>query len=82
MTILTVAKMRDVALGAARSYLRAQGIDPVDASADAALAALDDVSRIDGALVAARWHFECDSENQTLLFRREWRRWQRESRMN
>jgi len=78
MSKMTYAELRKISLGAARSYLRDQGIDPAGVSADDALAALDDICRMDGALCVYVWYVQLDSTNQTQLFRREWRKWQNE----
>lgn len=68
------SEQRKIALGAARSYLRKQGIEPRTASANDAFAALDDLARLDGNLIASRWYVAM-SKNQEKLFRREWANW-------
>ena len=70
---MTKAQLRETALRAARSYLREQGIDPAQVDAEAALAALDDLYRIDQATLASLWYGQT-SDNQIRLFRREWRK--------
>lgn len=69
-------EMRRIALSAARASLRNKGIDPMDVQAYSGLAALDDLCRTDTDTLAAVW-YENASENQIILFKREWRKWQR-----
>jgi hypothetical protein len=69
------SEQRQIALGAARSYLRRQGIEPLRASVDDAFAALDDLARRDGDLVASCW-YTAMSKNQERLFVRDWNRQQ------
>jgi hypothetical protein len=70
------SEQRQIALGAARSYLRRQGIDPVTVSASAAFAALDDLERIAGDTMSSRWYASMN-RNQERLFKSEWRKWKR-----
>ena len=70
---MKLAELRKIALGAARSYLRAQGTDPAQVDAQAAMAALDDLYRIDQATLASLWYGQA-SDNQIQLFRREWKK--------
>lgn len=65
------SEARKIAAGAARSYLRQQGIDPKTVGHETAEAALDDLCRIDGNTVAAMFWFLA-SENQIKIFRKEW----------
>jgi len=69
---MKLAELREIAIRAARSYLRAQGTDPAQVNVDAALAALDDLYRIDQAMLASLWYGQA-SDNQMREFRREWR---------
>jgi len=71
---MTLTEQRQIALNTARSYLRKQGINPAQASADDALEALDDCCRLDAQYIASLWYWQA-SNRQVLLFRREWRRW-------
>ena len=64
-------KMRQVALGAARSEMRRLGMEPIDKDADAALQVLDDLDRMEPDLVASIWYSGA-SNNQIRLFKREW----------
>ena len=77
--LLNKTELRQIAIGAARSYLREKGVDPTTASAQSALTALDDVAR-DSSLVVSGW-YKAASGNQIKLFSQEWRRWQREKKM-
>lgn len=72
-------EQRKIAIGAARSYLRKQGIYARWASADSAFAALDDLARLDTDLVASRWYMAM-SKTQAYLFKRGWRKWQKGKR--
>ena len=65
-------EMRKIALGAVRSQARRQGQNPASMSAADALAVLDDMYRMDPALIASMWYGEA-SENQLKLFEQEWR---------
>ena len=65
---------REIAISAARSYLREQGIDPLICESQDALLALDDLSRLDDSLIASQW-YKSMTDNQEALFRREWRQW-------
>lgn len=73
------AEMRSIALGAARARLKRAGIDPMEATADGALNALDDALREAPGLVAAQWYANA-TDNQLTLFVREWRKWQRQQK--
>ncbi len=66
-------KQRQIAIRAARSQARLMGIDPASITGRAALAVLDDVARVDPALVASVWYLTA-SDNQARLFCREWQR--------
>lgn len=71
--------LRNTALGAARSYLRRAGIDPMSVGPDSAFAALDDLMRLDGGLDAAIWWMNAVSDDDEIKrFKREWKRWQKE----
>lgn len=73
--------LRRTALRAARSYLRRQGIDPMTVSPKSALAALDDLMKIDGALDAAIWYMNStDDKAETKRFKREWNAWRKNAR--
>ena len=76
----TMEEMRRIALGAVRSYLRQMKIDPLTATADDAEKALDDICRTEDSLIVHTWWVQCNSGNQTRLFCREWREWQRTER--
>lgn len=71
---------RRIAMSAARSQLERSGITRFEiertVSADDALAALDDLFRLDRDTWAARW-YEKASKNQIALFKSEWRKYQR-----
>ena len=67
---------REIAISAARSYLREQGIDPLTCDSLDALEALDDLERLDGETIAAQWYRDA-TPNQIKLFEREWRKWRR-----
>lgn len=69
----TQQQQREIAMRAARSYVRQMGIDPFGLTAKEALRALDDLARIDRATVAARWYVGA-SDNQIRLFSQEWKR--------
>ena len=71
---MTLTEQRQIAIQAARSYLRKQGVNPIQASADDALEALDDCYRLDAQTIASLWYGQA-SNRQVLLFRREWRQW-------
>jgi len=71
-TNMTLTEKRQIAIQAARSYLRKQGTNPIWASADDALEALDDCYRLDVQTVASQWYWNA-SNRQVLLFRWEWR---------
>lgn len=71
---MNVAWTRWVALGAARSYLRQQGLTPESQTADQAFHALDDLLRMDPKLIAAQW-YEAATKNQEKLFISEWKQW-------
>lgn len=66
------AELRHIAIRAARSYLRMQGVDPAAADDQAALAALDDLFRLDATLISSIW-YDRASEDQIKKFRKEWR---------
>ena len=70
------AALRSLALGAARDYLRKQGIDPAMAPPAEALSALDDNHRIDADTLASQWYGDA-SANQINLFKKEWIKWQK-----
>jgi hypothetical protein len=73
--------MRDIAIGTARHRLTRMGIDPLSADPDAALNNLDDLLREDPGKIAAIWYERAsDGVYQLQLFRRDWRRWQREAK--
>ena len=72
---MKLAELRKIALRAARSYLRAQGADPARVDAQAAMAALDDLYRIDRATLASIWYGQA-SDNQVREFRLDWQAWQ------
>ncbi len=67
---------RKIAISAARSYLREQGIDPLACDSEDALIALDDLSRLDSDLTGSQWYLAA-TDNQVKLFRREWRKWRK-----
>jgi hypothetical protein len=68
---MKLSEQRSIALGAARSVMRAAGINPRQATANDALLTLDDSCRIDFGTIAAQWYLSASS-NQIKLFRREW----------
>lgn len=74
------AELREIALGAARSYLRRMGIDPATIEPDKALAALDDLYRIDQEVLASIWYGSA-SDNQIKLFKREFSKWKERQRI-
>ncbi len=76
--MMTYTEMRQIALGAARSYLREHGIVPEVATEDDAERALDEICRTEDSLTCYVWWVQCESKNQTRLFRAEWRKWQHE----
>lgn len=77
----SIREMRDIAIGTARHRLARMGIDPLSADPDAALDNLDDLLREDPGKIAARWYERAsDGVHQLQLFRRDWRRWQREAK--
>ena len=65
---------RRLAIGAARSEMRRVGLDQGDMSAEQALMVLDDLTRTEPYLEASIWYRNA-SENQIVLFKREWRYW-------
>lgn len=74
----TLAEVRSLAMGAARSKARAIGMKPEECSADDMLAILDDIAREHGTKNwASKWYLEA-SETQIKLFRKEWKQWIRE----
>jgi hypothetical protein len=64
-------EQRQTAIRAARSQARRAGIDPAKLDGRGALAVLDDLARVDPALIAASW-YGAASDNQVKLFVREW----------
>lgn len=76
---MTQAERRNITLGAVRSYIRENGANPVDMSAEEAWQYLDNLAREEPLLIASKFYLEC-SENQWKLFRREWKCWRRENR--
>jgi hypothetical protein len=75
----TYKEMRTVAMQATRSYLRSMGIDPVTVDAKGAMQALDDICRNGEALTCYVWWVQCESSNQTRLFRSEWNAWRKDA---
>ena len=75
---MTLTEKRQIAIQAARSYLRKQGVNPIQASADDALEALDDCYRLDAQAIASLWYGQT-SEWQIRLFRKEWEQWKAKS---
>jgi len=69
----SMAHYRRSAIGAARTELRRMGENPSKCSAEQALRVLDDLAQSEPELEASFWYSEA-SENQILLFGREWRR--------
>lgn len=69
---------RKIALGATRSYLRKQGIDPGTAGVEDALRALDDLQRAYPGKICAKFS-EFASITQIKLFIRDWKKWLREA---
>jgi len=68
----TQEKMREIAIGAARSILREHGVsEPRFCSPEAALDHLDDFAREHPERTAAIWYLGA-SDNQIKLFKREW----------
>lgn len=67
-------KQRDIAVGAVRSQLRSQGIDPRTVSPSDAHAVLDDLARVEPDLVASQWYQAAD-ERQLQSFYEEWQGW-------
>jgi hypothetical protein len=64
-------EIRQIAAGAARSYLRSMAIDPKTTDQSQALAALDDLARKDKDTIAATFYLKA-SDNQIKLFCKEW----------
>lgn len=71
------AEMRRVAMQAARSQLRRIGIKPVNATANDALDALDDLMRSEPDLIASQW-YEKAGPGDVFLFRSDWLTWKRQ----
>lgn len=70
--------VREIALGATRSYLRGMGIDPLTVDADGAERALDDFLRMPAMKgTYARAFADEASEYQMRLFKVEWEVWRR-----
>lgn len=76
MTKLTKAQQRDIAMGAVRSHLRMVGIDPRKASINQTESALNELMLYNPKLIAAQWYAN-SSKRQWLLWKTEWRKWQR-----
>jgi len=68
------AQQREMAIRAARSQARKQGIEPLELGAEDALAIIDDIARSEPDLVASHWYSEA-TDNQINLFKIEWRKW-------
>lgn len=66
------SEMRHIAGGAVRSEARRTGRNPDELTTKEALQILDDLYRMEPALIAAMWYGEA-SDNQIKLFEREWR---------
>jgi hypothetical protein len=65
---------REMAIRATRSQARKQGIEPLEMTADQALAVLDDIARSEPDLVASHWYHSA-SDAQITLFKSDWKRW-------
>ncbi len=76
---LTYAEVRGFALGAVRSYCREHNIPLVMSDTDA-VKVLDDMVRQDSAPQKCYWAlwYRGASETQIALFKREWRKYQKE----
>ncbi len=76
---LSYEQVRGFALGAVRSYCREHTI-PMVMSADDAVKVLDDMVRADSAPQKCYWAlwYRAASETQIALFKREWRKYQKE----
>ena len=75
----TPDEARKIALGATRSYLRKQGIDPGTAGVEDALKALDDLQNAYPGKICAKFS-EFASITQIKLFIRDWKKWLREAK--
>ena len=76
---MTRAQQRGVALGASRYYLRQMQIDPLEASAEDAHAALDDYARCYPAMVGSQWYLTA-TDAELDRFYQDWHTWQRKQR--
>jgi len=75
--MVTMATMRDTALGAARSIIREKGLPMTLKTAERVL---DDYAREYPQSYAGAWWLKA-SDNQYKLFKREWRKWLDAERM-
>lgn len=79
---MNAAEKRDIVTGGLRSFMRSQGIDPVEATNEVIERVLDERGRkemflVDGRTVVGEFALNC-SENQFRLFMQDFRRWQRQ----
>jgi len=65
------SKKREIAIRAARSYIRSMGGTVSDYDALDALGAVDDLAILDKDTIAAAWYLSA-SQRQIRLFRKEW----------
>jgi hypothetical protein len=79
MKTMSYKEMRQIALGAARSYLRSMDINPLDVDGNGALAALDDICRTESSLIVYVWYHQINSDNQIKLFKQEWNKWRKDN---
>jgi len=69
-------EMREAARRVVRAEMRARGMEPETASITDAERVLDEITNAGTHTIAACWWRNCDSRNQTRLWRAEWRKWQ------
>lgn len=79
MRFTTLSEQREIAMGAARAWLRRNGAEPSEFDYGKAFNALDELAQINPNTIAAQWYLN-DNANQTKLFRQEWRRWRAKER--
>lgn len=71
--------IRQIALGAARSVMRKQSINPDTASFDDVLETLDELMQAEPNLIASIW-YKSAKERQINLLRRDWNEWKAEKK--
>lgn len=73
-THYTINELRQIAVSGMRGTIRARGDNPDAVSADDALDILDDMCRLDPALLMCVWYLNA-SETQLKKFEKEWRQY-------